>query len=128
MSDFADAPPPVLDPELADQLFAASSDAEHPELRAMLGDMLSDVSRRLDMLREEAASAVPATVCRELHQLKGNTSSFGFVRSAFHIARLEIEWDSLSADTRIRLLSAAIEDLHAGAAELVARHPYLAAR
>ncbi len=125
MQDSSDTPPSALDAEIADQLFAVTTPDEQTELRAMLREMLSDVSRRLDALRDTAETATPAEARHELHQLKGNAASFGFSLSAAHIARLENDWDSLSPDTRIRLLTAGIEDLHSGAAELTARHDYL---
>lgn len=126
MQDSADTPPDLVDLEIAGQLLSPSSSAEEGELRSMLREMLRDVSRRLDALRDAAETATADAARHELHQLRGNVASFGLARCASHLSRLEDDWPSLTADARIRLLTAGIEDLHGGATELVGAHPWLA--
>lgn len=118
---------PLLDPEIADILFAVDRAAEQAELRSMLADLESDVGSRLGRLLAQVTLLSGADAKRACHPLKGNTSSFGLARCAAVMAHLEHGWDAIPVALRTALLEHARIWLAEGAQALRARFPYLAA-
>lgn len=117
----------LLDPEIADILFAVDGSAEQVELRSMLTELESDVGMRLASLLAQAATLSGQEAKRACHPLKGNTSSFGLARCAAVMAHLEHEWEATPVPVRTALLTHARGWLDEGVRALRARFPYLAA-
>jgi len=120
------SPDPLLDTELAGQLFSASNEAERAELNDMFRAMVADVYPRIRKLEAFANGGDVAEATREIHQIRGVTANFGFCRAAAKLARLEAGWKDMGSDARTRGLQAAAADMKAGADELVRAFPYLA--
>lgn len=122
-----DPAPPILDLELAEQFFAASSPEDEVQLRDMLEGFRSDVFPRFANLRRWAsAEASDPTECqRELHQLRGVVANFGFSAAAQRLRGLEHTWRALAAAEKAEALRVAQADVDAGLAALQQRYPYL---
>lgn len=118
---------PILDCELADQFFVASSPEDAAELRDMLAGFRTDVTPRFAVLRSWSADtgADPVAAQRELHQLRGVVANFGFSAAAQRLSRLEHAWAGAAAADRSESLRVAAADLEAGLRALHERFPYL---
>jgi hypothetical protein len=122
-----DPAPPLLDAELAEQFFAASSPADEAQLRDMLVGFHAAAYPRFANLRRWAmAEASDSTECqRELHQLCGVVANFGFSAAAQRLRGLEHTWRALPAPDKVEALRLANTDMEAGMEALQQRYPYL---
>lgn len=118
---------PILDLELADQLFAVAGEAEAADVRAMLAEFESDVAPRFaELKRQSAATDGNATEAkRGLHGLRGVVANFAFARGAARLRTLETEWLTLLPAERSDQLRLAEADVQAGMRALRQRLPHL---
>lgn len=122
-----DPTPPILDLELAEQFFAASSPEDEVQLREMVVGLRADIYPRFANLRRWAtAEASDPTECqRELHQLRGVVANFGFSAAAQRLRGLEHTWRALPAPDKTEALRVAHGEVDAGLEALQTRYPYL---
>ena len=118
---------PVLDAELADQLFTAANEADITDLRAMVAEFVADLAPRFAALhRQCAASAAEGVEAqRGLHGLRGVAANFALARTAEQLRVLEKGWSGFSPAERSALLGGAEASLQTGLRALRERFAYL---
>lgn len=122
-----DAESPLIDLELARQLYTVATPEEANEVRAMFAEFVADIRPRISKLGAMVGDpTAELTAARELHQLRGVTANFGLARAAAAMRELEFAWAQQPATQREAGLAEIGRCVDDSLRELQTLYPFLA--
>lgn len=119
---------PLIDADLAREMFSGADEAEQADLRQILGELVADIAPRLRAVAELAdrTAGDDRTATRELHQIRGAVANFGLKAAADYFRELEDAWSQWDVVRRRQSLMAGEAALQDGLVELRSLYPFLA--
>lgn len=118
---------PLLELELADQIFTATTPEDIDQLRSLLAEFRSDVPPRIGTLRRAVDEKDASLAKRELHQLRGVIANFALSAAAGRLRELERGWDQLTSAERTASLAEVEREVAGGLTVMMTRFSYLEA-